>query len=123
MQAGERAADLTRQLPAYSGKGRVVLDRLDVSRVVRGMRDLLQATIPRMARLELELAEGLPEIEADPGQVQQVAMNLVINGAEAVGERPGVVTIQTGWQDLDESSAARDGYGGELRPGRYVYLR
>ena len=95
VNASERAADLTQQLLAYSGKARFVSSRWTCLRSFSEITHLLQATIPKRVKLELDLAPGLPAMEADSSQVQQVIMNLVINAAEAIGDRPGAVTVRT----------------------------
>ena len=95
MHAGERAAHLTKQLLAYSGQGRFVLKRIDLSALVAGLDDLLRSSLPRKVRLQLYLQAGLPEVEADPGQLQQVILNLVANAGEAIGEAAGTVTVRT----------------------------
>jgi PAS domain S-box-containing protein len=102
VRASERAADLTRQLLAYSGKGRFVIQPVDLSALVRDISSLIQSMIPKIVRLEFELQDGLPAIEADYSQIQQVVMNLVINGAEAMGERSGRVLVRTGLLAADE---------------------
>jgi CheY-like chemotaxis protein len=76
---------------------------------------LVQATIPKRVALKLELAPDLPAVEADSSQVQQVIMNLVINAAEAIGDRPGAVTVRTSLRRLDEGHE-------DLQPGDYVCL-
>ncbi|HJT87099.1 MAG TPA: GAF domain-containing protein [Bryobacteraceae bacterium] len=119
MQASERAADLTRQLLAYSGKGRFVIEPVDLSELVKEIGNLLRTSIPKLVQLNLQLAPGLPAIEADSSQIQQVIMNLVINAAEAIGERPGTVTVRTGLQIIGEAGhASVKGLAG----GIYVYL-
>lgn len=120
--AGDRAAELTRQLLAYSGKGRFVIERMDLSRMVRDMDNLIRVTVPRVARVSMELAAGLPPVEADPVQLQQVVMNLVSNAAEAVGVRPGVIGIRTGWREIETAPPPAAARAGELRPGTYVYV-
>jgi PAS domain S-box-containing protein len=95
LQASERAALLVRQMLAYAGKGRFLLERLDLSAQVREILPLLQTSISKMVRIELGLAEHLPPVEADRSQIQQVIMNLTLNAAEAIEDRPGVVTITT----------------------------
>ena len=94
-EAGERAAELTRQLLAYAGKGKVVTRSLDVSAIVSNTARLLESCISKKVSLELALGAGLPPVEADPSQIQQVVMNLVINAAEAIGSRSGVVRLST----------------------------
>ena len=123
--AGERAAALTRQMLAYSGRDRFVLSRIDLTAYVRETIPLIQAAVPRTVELRLDLAEDLPAIEAGTTQVQQVLMNLVINGAEAIPEgRPGTVTIATGPWQVDEQyiRAETSAATGELKPGPYVLL-
>ena len=94
-QAARRATDLTRQLLAYSGKGRFVIRPVDLSALVRENAHLFRAGVPHTCSIALRLSEDLSPVEADVGQVQQVIMNLLTNAAEAIGERPGVVTITT----------------------------
>jgi CheY-like chemotaxis protein/two-component sensor histidine kinase len=123
VNAAERAAQLTRQLLAYAGKGRFVIELLDLSQQVREISGLLQISMPRTVQLRLELAEGLPCIEADAAQIQQVVMNLVINGAEAIPEgRTGVVLITTGVQEVDDAYIQTTVAGSDLKQGRYVTL-
>ncbi len=96
ISASQRAADLTRQMLAYAGKGRFVVERIDVSQLIREIEPLIHTSIPRMVAIQLDLASGLPAVEADPGQIEQLVMNLIINGAEAIGEgKPGTVVVRT----------------------------
>jgi PAS domain S-box-containing protein len=123
MRAAERAADLTRQLLAYAGKGRFVMRTLDLSDLVREIGGLVQTSLPKQAQLRLQLSNGLPGIDADPGQLQQIVMNLVINGAEAIGPEGGSVLVRTGIQDVDSHYISTMSSAGELlKPGRYVVL-
>jgi CheY-like chemotaxis protein len=120
IRASERAADLTRQLLAYAGKGRFIIQRLDLSEVVREISDLIRTSIPRRVDLRLELDRNLPLIEADPSQIQQLVMNLVINAGEAMEERAGTVLVRSTVRHLDREAAHR--CGANLRPGHYVQL-
>jgi PAS domain S-box-containing protein len=122
-QAAERAADLTRQLLAYAGKGRFVLRSLNLSALVREISGLVQTSIPKSVQVRLQLVDDLPAVEADPGQLQQIVMNLVINGAEAIPPEGGTVLVRTGAQQIDAQyirTLAAD--TDQLRPGRYVTL-
>ncbi|HTA20666.1 MAG TPA: response regulator, partial [Polyangia bacterium] len=114
--------DLTRQMLAYSGKGHFEVRPFDVSRLVKELANLLETTISKKVQLRLELGAGLPTIEADMAQVQQIIMNLVINGAEAIGDQRGTVLVTTGTQNVDEVYAqslfATDG----IATGRYVFI-
>jgi PAS domain S-box-containing protein len=120
--AARRAAELTRQLLAYSGKGRFEVRAIDVSEHVREITHLLEATLPKKVRLELELDASLPAVEADVAQIQQIVLNLVVNGAEAIGDEPGTVLVTTGVQDVDAASAIDLVGSGPLAPGRYVFV-
>jgi PAS domain S-box-containing protein len=120
--ASERASDLTRQLLAYAGKGRFVIEPVNISGLIREIGELIQASIPKNVQLRLDLAPDLPYIEADASQLQQLIMNLVINGAEAIGEdKSGAVLVTTGVQDVDEAYL-RSTIGFDIEPGRYVTL-
>ncbi len=122
MAAAQRLSDLTRQLLAYSGKGSFEFGPVDVSSVVREIRALIQASIPKEVQIRLHLGENLPSVHGDASQIQQVIMNLIINGAEAIpsGE-VGSVTVTTAFQMVDEQYVSVFAPGG-LRPGRYVSL-
>src|SRR5712691_132263 len=87
-EAAQHAAELTRQLLAYSGKGKFIVEPIDLSSLVRDMSQLIGLSIPKSVFLRLDLNEALPAIEADSSQIQQVIMNLVINGAEAIDDVP-----------------------------------
>lgn len=103
VRASERAADLTRQLLAYAGKGRFVIEPLDLSQLVREMLPLIRSSIPRKVRLAIDLPDGLPAIEADKGQIEQVVMNLIINAAEAIHGETGTVTVNTAIRSVPAS--------------------
>jgi PAS domain S-box-containing protein len=95
IRAGQRAAELTHQLLAYSGKGRQFVQKVELSSLVERVQTLIEATVPKKVALEMRLAHNLPRIEADPNQVQQVVLNLVSNAAEAVGEGTGTIVVAT----------------------------
>ena len=122
LAASRRAADLTRQMLAYSGKGRFVTARFDLGELVRENAHLFRAVINRNITLETRTAGKLPPLEADPGQVQQVVMNLLTNASDAIGRKPGIIVLETGVAEYDaeELSLSRAEEKGE--PGRYVYL-
>ncbi len=96
VQSSERAAYLTRQLLAYSGKGQFCVQSLDLSEVVRKTCGLVRSSIPPRLRLSIETTDPMPIVEADTGQIQQVITNLVMNAAEAIPENQrGTVTVRT----------------------------
>ncbi len=118
-----RAAELTRQMLAYSGKGRFRVGSLDLNGLVREMSHLLVVSLPKKVRLRCELREGLPPMLADAAQIQQVVMNLVTNAAESIEEQTGTVTLRTGLEQLTPEVLARDFAGQEdLEPGGFLTL-
>jgi PAS domain S-box-containing protein len=121
VRASERAADLTRQVLAFAGKGQFVLEAVDLSESIRAIAELLRASVPRDARVEFHLASGLPTFHADPRQIQQLAFNLVINAGEATEGRRGAIRVETGVRDLDHELAGEPSFGA-IPPGRYVFL-
>jgi signal transduction histidine kinase/CheY-like chemotaxis protein len=93
--AALRAAELTNQMLAYSGKGRFVVAPLDLSELVEEMAHLLEASISKKAVLRRELSAGLPPIDADATQLRQLVMNLITNASDALGDEPGVISLCT----------------------------
>jgi PAS domain S-box-containing protein len=118
--AGERAAHLTRQMLAYSGKGKFLIGRLQLSDVVAGIKQLVRSSIPKNVDVRMDLDGDLPLVEGDEGQLQQVIMNLVINAAEAVPkERTGTVWVRTRQRRISESLTS-EVLGADIAPGSYV---
>ena len=121
--AVERAADLTRQMLAYSGRGHFVVRPTDFNALVRENLPLLEVALPKAVRLVSELEPALPPVDADVGQIQQVLMNLVINAAEAIGPGGGTVTVATGLRRVGPGDSALWRASGQpLRPGEHVCL-
>jgi two-component system, cell cycle sensor histidine kinase and response regulator CckA len=105
VRATQRAAELTQQLLAYSGRGAVESRQLDLSREVREMATLLRTAISKQATLEWDLAEDLPPVTADPTQLRQIVMNLITNASDALGDGSGTITLRTGPVESAESAA------------------
>jgi two-component system cell cycle sensor histidine kinase/response regulator CckA len=119
--AAERAADLTRQMLAYSGKGRFVIEVLDLNALIQENLTLLRATLSRSLSVEFELGCEACAIEVDRTQINQVIMNLLMNASEAIGDRPGRVVIRTGAIDRADSWLSPRLH--EVVPaGRYAFL-
>ncbi len=118
-----RAADLTRQLLSYAGKGLLQVIDVDLNRLVVEMTQLLSVSISRKAVVRFDLASNLPAISGDPSQMQQLVMNLVTNASEAIGpDVSGLITVRTGVQMVDETTNAGLLSALPLAPGRYVTL-
>jgi PAS domain S-box-containing protein len=122
IEASERAANLTKQLLAYAGKGRFLIEPTDISVLVREMSAFVRSSIPKHVTLRLDLQEPLPPVEADVAQLQQLIMNLVINGAEAIPEgRQGTVLVITRAQEIDYEQLEALG-ATDIATGAYVTI-
>jgi PAS domain S-box-containing protein len=120
--AAQRATDLCRQMLAYAGKASFALERVGLRDLVEEMADLLKTTISKKAILTLNLEKDLPPIQADPSQIRQIVMNLIINASEAIGDRDGVITVSVGTTRCDEEYLQKTELHDDLPPGPYVHL-
>ncbi len=120
VKSGERAAELTRHLLSYAGKGAVQPADVSFEESLRSTWDLLQASIPRSVELRLAIPPDLPPIHTDATQLQQVIMNLILNAAEAIpDDRHGIVVVRA---EVSDVQAHRSTWSGDLFPGRYVTI-
>ena len=120
MVSATQAADLTRQLLAYAGKGRFIVRPIDLSETVRQVSNLVRSSVPAtIASISTCEDTSLPR-EADSGQIQQILMNLVLNASEAIGERPGRITIHTQTRNLDAAAIEQSRL--DIPAGAYVCL-
>lgn len=121
--AAERAADLTRQLLAYSGRGRFEVRPLNLNDLLQDNTHLLQVAIPRHITFSMDLMPNLPHIEADAGQIQQVVMNLILNAAEAIGEAKGSIRLKTFVSHIDSQMLNAWQFAGHnMQTGDFVML-
>ncbi len=120
--SARRAADLCRQMLAYAGKGQFLVQLLDLSEIVNETVQLLDLSISRKATVRYDLAPDLPPVSLDETQIRQVLMNLVLNASEALGDRPGAITLATGTLVVDAAYRETAEFEGELRDGPHVFL-
>ncbi|MFO7534133.1 MAG: CHASE domain-containing protein [Kiritimatiellia bacterium] len=120
--AAKRAADLTRQMLDYSGKGLFLIKAMNLNGLIEEKAHLLQTAIPQNVTLKLTLSPALPDFRADPDQIQQVVMNLITNASEAIGERTGTVSLSTGVRDYSGAELAESRLPEKPPPGRFVFL-
>lgn len=118
--AARRAAELTRQLLAYSGKGKFVVEPVDLSALVREMGRLLGAVVSKKATIELELRDDLPCVRADATQMRQVVMNLLTNASDALGDAPGTITMRTRRMHATRAWLRGAQVGADISEGDYL---
>ncbi len=121
-KASQRAADLCRQMLAYSGKGRFVVEKLGINELIEEMGRMLAVSISKKVSLKYMLGSNLPFIQADGTQLRQVIMNLVINASDAMGDRSGVVSITTGSMHCDRHYLDGTWLAEQLPEGYYVFV-
>lgn len=121
-KAASRAADLCRQMLAYSGKGRFDVKALDLNALIRETMSLLGISISKRARLDFDFASSLPAVLADATQLRQIVMNLVINASESLGERDGTVRVATGTEHLDAAALSTANAAPDAHEGNFVFL-
>jgi PAS domain S-box-containing protein len=122
MKASERAADLTRQLLAYAGKGQFVIQPVDLARLVTEVSTLIRASIAKKITLVLDVPDECPPIEGDRTQLQQLIMNLVINGGEAIGDEGGTLSVRLRTEHFTERRERTRTEGFPIFPGEYVRI-
>ncbi|MFH1116173.1 MAG: PAS domain S-box protein [Pseudomonadota bacterium] len=116
--AAKTGADLVQRLLMFGRKSEPNLVPADLNKQIVQVEKLLRRTIPRMVDIHLDLAEDLPRIYADPSQVEQVLMNLAVNGRDAMPDG-GRLTVRTSPVSLDEEYCR---FHVEAAPGDYVML-
>ena len=117
-KAADRAAALTRQLLAFSRKQVMQPQVLDLNKIVGGMEAMLRRLLGETVELSVGLALGLGKVMADPGQIEQVVMNLAVNARDAM-PNGGKLTIETADFEMDQACANQ--HAG-LKPGPHVML-
>ncbi|HZM05001.1 MAG TPA: ATP-binding protein, partial [Candidatus Saccharimonadales bacterium] len=116
--ATERATNLTRQLMIFSRKNRVEPRLLDLNELVQSFGYLLRRLLGEEIGQQFNFASGLPSVQADPGMMEQIIMNLAINAREAM-PKGGKLLIETSAIELNEDYAR---HNPEARPGKFVCL-
>ncbi|RIK98603.1 MAG: hypothetical protein DCC71_20855 [Proteobacteria bacterium] len=120
--AAERGGLLTRQLLSYAGRAPAERTPVDLSEQVREVSALVQRSLPAKVALRFDLADSLPAVEVDPGQLQQVIMNLLRNAGDALGAAGGEIAVRTSMARLEREELAGLVAGAGLEPGVYVRL-
>lgn len=117
-QAAQKASDLTRQLLAFSRKQVMDIKVINLNSLVNNVAKMLERLIGENIAVQLILKDAIGNIKADPGQIEQVLVNLVVNAKDAMPEG-GEIYIETDTVELDESYCRTHA---EIEPGTYTLL-
>ncbi len=127
-RASRRAADLAKQMLAYSGKGHFVVEPIHLGEFVDEMAHLLEVSISKKIKLKYNLADDLPTFGGDTTQIRQVILNLITNASDAIGEEEGVIALSTGAMECDRqyldsvNEVLLAGLSQPLATGTYAYV-
>jgi len=121
-KASRKGADLVRQMLAYSGQGRFAMGDQDINKLLQDVSDLLETVIGKHARLEKQLMDELPHVYGDKNQLTQLIMNLMTNASEALGGKPGNITLRTGVRRLEKQDFTGMYMATDLEAGDFVFI-
>ena len=116
------AADLTKQMLAYSGKGQFVIESINLNVMIDEMMHLLKTIISKKAILKLNLETSIPNIKVDVSQIRQIFMNLITNASEAIDDRSGIISISTGVIEVNKDYFDDTVLIEDLKSGYYSYF-
>jgi len=121
-KSSQRAADLCKQMLAYSGKGRFIVEAINISELIREMTRLMEVSIGKHITIRYGLNEDLPLIDGDTAQIQQVILNLITNANEAIGEARGDIVFSTGIMQAKRAYLDATLTNERLSEGEYIYI-
>jgi two-component system cell cycle sensor histidine kinase/response regulator CckA len=123
-KACQSAADLTKQMLAYAGKGQFFPQEISFEDIISEIEMVMSISISRKISLKCRIDKAVPGIIADPGQMKQMIMNLVMNASEAIGDRQGDITVSIGRYDPTASTSKKGTVFLEknLIPGSYAFI-
>jgi len=121
-KSSRRAAELCRQMLAYSGKGKFIIEPLDLNSILKEMAHMLEVSVSKKAVLKYNLCEHIKPVEGDATQIRQVIMNLIINASEAIGDQSGYISVSTGSMECDRDYLNGTYLDDNLPEGLYSYI-
>jgi len=121
-KAAKRASELTNQMLAYSGRGKFLVEPINLNELVQEMSSFLGTSISKKVDLLYFLNKDLPLFEGDATQVRQVVMNIIVNASESIGNNRGEIKISTYVEEIDGTSMEKLTIGNGIRPGKYIAL-
>ena len=116
------AAELTRQMLAFAGKGSLLIEPIGLGEAIAQMAPLLEISVSKKSVIKYELERDLPRVEADLSQLRQLLMGLVTNASEAMGDQAGLITLSTSRVYCQRAFLDQTQHEGELPEGTYVCL-
>jgi PAS domain S-box-containing protein len=122
VKAAKRSAQLSGQMRTYTGDTFYNPVELDLNGLLNKNLNQLKSSLPKNVTLNKEICHELEPIKGDPDQIQRLAMNILVNAAEAIGDQDGEVRISTGVMDCDEAYLRRSSLEEQPEPGRFVFL-
>lgn len=117
-----RAADITAQMLAYSGRTHFTMSPVQPAPFIAGISDMLRSCLRENISFRSDVPGNIPEIMVDAGQFRQVLINLVTNSSEAIGNREGEIVISAGEEFFSDEYLETNIAGQRLKQGRYVYI-
>ncbi len=124
IKASERVADLTKQLLAYSGRGKFFINEIDLNKLVTENVQILEVSIPKTTKVRYDLGSPSPHFKGDISQIQQVIMNLIINAGEAMDPNPGTIILRTNRIEINSEINEYSKYtASPLAAGSYALLQ
>lgn len=118
----QQTSDLANRFLAHLRNSPPSLKSINLSAMIHGLKELFDSTLPNQIELCFECHPSLYPIQAEPSQLQQVIMNIVINASESIGDEGGTIRVATGCQYLDREALVQMPLGDSLEEGTYVYL-
>jgi CheY-like chemotaxis protein len=122
LAASKSAAQLTQQMLAYSGRGKFVVEAVDISEFVQETSRFAVSLISKKATIRHQLAPDPPIIQADISQLRQILINLLTNASDALHENAGFIDVKTGSLWIGENEYPVVGSQSKLPAGEYVFL-
>lgn len=127
-ESSHKAAELIKQMLAYSGKGKFSLEPIGLNQLIQDMTNMLNISIAKNVVLKFRPSKDPIYLEGDPSQIGQIIMNLVINASDAIGKKSGVVAVSTGSMYCDREYIDLTGFNSqiswkeELAEGMYIFV-
>ncbi|MEQ8188012.1 MAG: PAS domain S-box protein [Candidatus Eremiobacterota bacterium] len=122
MKAGKRASELTGKMLAYCGKGRFLVNKINLNKIIEEHVKRFGKSLTKSSEIKMDFNSALPFIEGDTGQIQQIIIALITNASEAMEDRKGLITISTGIKECDPSYLSKSRLEILPEPGLFVYM-